>query len=143
MAAERLSMRKIKEVLRLKALGQRPKAIAQSLGVGQNTVRRYVRRAEEAGLSWPLPPDLGDAALEARLFPPPPEAGVARPVPDWAEVQRELRRKGVTLQLLWLEYKAVHPETGYQYTQFCEHFHRWRDRLAQRIDRPRATSPHW
>lgn len=122
-------MRKIKEVLRLKALGQSPKAIAQSLGVGQNTVRRYLRRAEEAGLTWPLLPDLGDAALEALLFPPPPEAGVARPVPDWAEVQRELRRKGVTLQLLWLEYKAVHPETGYQYTQFCEHYHRWRDRL--------------
>jgi len=129
MAAERLSMRKIKEVLRLRALGQSPKAIAQSLGVGQNTVRRYVRRAEEAELGWPLPPDLGDAALEALLFPPPPTAGVARPVPDWAEVQRELRRKGVTLQLLWLEYKAVHPETGYQYTQFCEHYHRWRDHL--------------
>lgn len=129
MAAERLSMRKIKEVLRLKALGQSPKAIAQSLRVGQNTVRRYVRRAEAAELGWPLLPELGDAALEALLFPPPPEAGVARPVPDWAEVQRELRRKGVTLQLLWLEYKAVHPETGYQYTQFCEHFHRWRDHL--------------
>jgi len=129
MAAERLSMRKIKGVLRLKALGQSPKVIAQSLGVGQNTVRRYLRRAAEAGLSWPLPPELGDAALEARLFPPPPTAGVARPVPDWAEVQRELRRKGVTLQLLWLEYKAAHPETGYQYTQFCEHYHRWRDRL--------------
>jgi len=129
MAAERLSMRKIKEVLRLRALGQSPQAIAQSLGIGRNTVRRYVRRADEAELGWPLPPDLGDAALEALLFPPPPTAGVARPVPDWAEVQRELRRKGVTLQLLWLEYKAVHPETGYQYTQFCEHYHRWRDRL--------------
>jgi transposase len=129
MAAERLSMRKIKEVLRLRAMGQSPKAIAQSLGVGQNTVRRYVRRAEAAELGWPLPPELGDAALEALLFPPPPATGVARPVPDWAEVQRELRRKGVTLQLLWLEYKAVHPETGYQYTQFCEHYHRWRDRL--------------
>jgi transposase len=129
MAAERLSMRKIKELLRLKALGQSPKAMAESLGIGQNTVRRYLRRAEKAELDWPLPPDLGDAALEALLFPPPPTAGVARPVPDWAEVQRELRRKGVTLQLLWLEYKAVHPETGYQYTQFCEHYHRWRDRL--------------
>lgn len=129
MAAERLSMRKIKEVLRLEALGQSPKAMARSLQIGQNTVRRYLRRAEAAGLRWPLPPELGDAALEARLFPPPPATGVARPVPDWAEVQRELRRKGVTLQLLWLEYKAVHPETGYQYTQFCEHYHRWRDHL--------------
>jgi transposase len=129
MAAERLSMRRIKEVLRLKALGQSPKAIAQSLQIGQNTVRRYVRRAEAAELGWPLPPELGDAALEALLFPPPPAAGTARPAPDWAEVQRELRRKGVTLQLLWLEYKAVHPEAGYQYTQFCEHYRRWRDHL--------------
>jgi transposase len=129
MAAERLSMRKIKEVLRLKALGQSPKAIAQSLQIGQNTVRRYVHRAEAAELDWPLPPELGDAALEALLFPPPPAAGTARPAPDWAEVQRELRRKGVTLQLLWLEYKAVHPEAGYQYTQFCEHYRRWRDHL--------------
>ena len=129
MAAERLSMRKIREVLRLRALGQSPGAIAQSLQVGQNTVRRYAGRAEAAGLGWPLPPDVGDEALEALLFPPPRAAGTARPVPDWAEVQRELRRRGVTLQLLWLEYKAVHPDAGYQYTQFCEHYRRWRDRL--------------
>jgi transposase len=129
MAAERLSMRKIKEVLRLSALGQSPGQIARSLDIGENTVRRYLRRAEEAGLGWPLEPEFGDGALEARLFPPAPSDGTARPVPDWAEVQRELRRKGVTLQLLWLEYKAVHPEAGYQYTQFCEHYRRWRDRL--------------
>jgi transposase len=129
MAAERLSMRKIKEVLRLSALGRSPGQVARSLDIGENTVRRYLRRAEEAGLGWPLEPELGDAALEARLFPPPPSGGTTRPVPDWAEVQRELRRKGVTLQLLWLEYKAVHPEAGYQYTQFCEHYRRWRDRL--------------
>ena len=129
MAAQRLSMRKIKEVLRLAALGQSPGAIGQSLRIGQNTVRRYLRRAEEAGLVWPLPADLGDEALEALLFPALPAAGTDRPVPDWAEVQRELRRKGVTLQLLWLEYKAVEPNTAYQYTQFCEHYRRWRKRL--------------
>lgn len=129
MAAKRLSMRKIREVLRLRALGQSPGAIAQGLQVGENTVRRYVRRAEAAELGWPLPPELGDEALEALLFTPPPAAGTARPVPDWVEVQRELRRRGVTLQLLWLEYKALHPDAGYQYTQFCEHYRRWRDRL--------------
>jgi transposase len=129
MAAERLSMRRIKEVLRLSALGQSPGSIAHSLEIGESTVRRYLRRAEEAGLGWPLEPELGDAALEARLFPPARSDGTARPVPDWAEVQRELRRKGVTLQLLWLEYKAAYPEAGYQYTQFCEHYRRWRDRL--------------
>jgi transposase len=129
MAAERLSMRKIKEVLRLTALEQSPRAIAQSIRVGENTVRRYLVRARAAGLEWPLPPDLGDEALETLLFPPPPTAGTARPVPDWAYTQRELRRKGVTLQLLWLEYKAAHPAAGYQYTQFCEHYRRWRKRL--------------
>jgi transposase len=129
MAAERLSMRKIKEALRLRALGHSPGSIARSLDIGENTVRRYLRRADEAGLTWPLDPELGDAALEARLFPPPPAVGTARPVPDWAKVQRELRRKGVTLQLLWLEYKAVHAAEGYQYTQFCEHYGRWRDQL--------------
>ena len=129
MAAERLSMRKIREVLRLASLGQSPGSIAGSLRIGSNTARRYVRRAEEAGLGWPLPADLGDEALEALLFPPGPAAGTVRRVPEWAEVQRELRRKGVTLQLLWLEYRAVDPEGAYQYTQFCEHYRRWRKRL--------------
>lgn len=128
MAAERLSMRKIREVLRLKALGKSPGAIAQSLEIGVSTVRRYLRRAERSGLSWPLPPEVGDDALEARLFPPAPGPGTSRAVPDWAVVQRELRRKGVTLQLLWLEYKASHAD-GYQYTQFCEHYRRWQERL--------------
>ncbi len=129
MAAERLSMRKIREVLRLASLGQSPGSIAQSLRIGSNTARRYVRRAAEASLGWPLPLDLGDEALEALLFPPPPAAGTVRRVPDWAEIQRELRRKGVTLQLLWLEYRAADPAGAYQYTQFCEHYRRWRKRL--------------
>jgi len=129
MTAKRLSMRKLKEVLRLKALGQSAGAIAQSLRIGENTVRRYVVRAEAAGLGWPLPPDMGDEALEALVFPQRPAAGTRRPVPDWAEVHRELRRRGVTLQLLWLEYKGVHGEAGYQYTQFCELYRQWHDRL--------------
>jgi len=110
-------------------MGQSPGAIAQSLQIGHNTVRRYLRRAEAAGLGWPLPPDLGEEALGALLFPAGPASGTVRPVPKWTEVHRELSRKGVTLQLLWLEYKAVHAEAGYQYTQFCEHYRRWRDRL--------------
>ena len=78
-------------------------------------------------LGWPLPSDLGDGELEARLFPPcGPRA--TRPLPEFSEVHRELRRPGVTLQLLWLEYKETHPD-GYQYTQFCRHYRRWRDRL--------------
>jgi len=128
MAAERLSMRKIKEVLRLRARGHSKRAIALSLNISDSTVRRYVERAEGAGLKWPLPPELGDRALEEELFPPRPRADGFRPLPDFTVLHRELRRKSVTLQLLWLEYKEAHPD-GYQYTQFCRHYRRWRDQL--------------
>ena len=124
MSQERLSMRKIKEVLRLryeKHLSHR--AIGQSCGMGCTTAREYVVRAQAAGVSWPLPADLDDAALERLLFPPGPTEG-QRPLPDWPLVHQELRRKGVTLALLWQEYKAAHPE-GYNYSRFCELYRAW------------------
>lgn len=122
-------MRKVVEALRLRFeqhLSHR--AIAQSLGLSQGSVQHTLARFAASGLRWPLPPEVqagGDAALEARLFrrpalPPP----AARPLPDWPTVQQELTRKGVTRQLLWLEYKARHPD-GYQYTQFCRQYHAW------------------
>ena len=106
MAQKRLSMRKIRDVLRLKyELGRSHREIAAILRISHSTVGSYVRRAREAGVSWPLPDDLDDAALEAALYPPTPPSRVPRPEPDWARVHRELaRHKGVTLQLLWLEY---------------------------------------
>lgn len=128
MAAERLSMRKIKEFLRLRAAGLSHRGIARSLGICHSTVGEYRRRVEGAGLGWPLPEDLSDRALEARLFPKAPPFLPDRPLPDWSTIHRELRRKGVTLQLLWLEHKADAPE-GLQYSQFCERYRRWRDRL--------------
>jgi transposase len=129
MAAQRLSMRKIKEVLRLRALGQTDRVIAQSLDIGHSTVRRYRERAEEAGLAWPLPAGLSESELEARLFPPLPSASQPRPVPEWKEVKDELRgRRGVTLQLLWLEYKEANPD-GYQYSQFCQRYREWKGTL--------------
>ena len=89
------------------------------------TVADYLVRARAAGLAWPLPDTLDDAALEARLFSSAgPPAARARPLPDWATVHRELRRTGVTLQLLWIEYREHHPD-GYGYTQFVEHYRRW------------------
>lgn len=82
----------------------------------------YLRRAESAGLSWPLPTDASDARLERLLFPPPPDLPAsARGVPDFAEVHRQLKRKGVTLFLLWQEYRASCPD-GYPYSWFCEHY---------------------
>lgn len=88
-------------------------------------------RADVAGLSWPLPDTLSAVELEARLFPS--ATGEVRnnlAVPDWAHVHRELRRKGVTLALLWEEYKAAHPADGYGYSRFCELYRRWEGRLS-------------
>jgi transposase len=123
-------MRKIKDVLRLKwAQDLSNRRIATVVGVGHPTVGDYLRRATEAGLSWPLPADLNDACLERLLFPPPPDLPAAsRGIPDWARVQQELRHKGVTLFLLWQEYRAANPG-GYQYSWFCEHFRAWQGRL--------------
>ena len=109
-------MRKIREVLRLYfAAALSIRAIARSLGTSPSTVGDYLRRAKVAGLSWPLPESVDDTGLERRLFPVPPPSRTARPLPDWSEVQRELRRKSVTLSLLWQEYKETHPE-GLQYS---------------------------
>ena len=123
-------MRRIREVLRLKhELGRSHREIAGSLGIANSTVSDYARRASAAGLSWPLPEGLDDAALEAALFPPSPPSRVRRPEPDWARVHRELQgHKGVTLELLWLEYREVHPD-GYQYSWFCARYRAWRGTL--------------
>jgi len=122
MAAERLPMRQVREVLRLKWEGHfSDRKTARHCGISRPTVAEYVKRAEAAGLSWPLPPAWDDGALEARLFPPAAVYVDPRPLPDLPLVHRELARKGVTLMLLWEEYKAVHP-AGLQYSQFCEHY---------------------
>ena len=117
MSQKRLSMRKIRELMRLKyELGRSHREIAASLGVANSTVSDYAGRASAAGLSWPLPEGLDDTALEAALFPSLPPSRVPRPEPDWDRVHRELQRhKGVTLRLLWLEYRTVHPD-GYRYS---------------------------
>ncbi|MCP5203923.1 MAG: IS21 family transposase [Pseudomonadales bacterium] len=130
MPAKRLSMRKIKDVLRLKwGKGMSNRQIASSCGIGRPTVAEYLRRAEEAGVSWPLPADLGDVRLEQLLFPPPPDLPAqVRGIPDWLVVHQELKQKAVTLFLLWQEYRAVHPD-GYQYSWFCDHYRAWQGKL--------------
>ena len=128
MGAERLPMRRLREILRLKhEEGLRHRAIARACGVGVGTVSEYVQRAREAGLAWPLPPELDDAALEARLFKAPAPAR-ERVAPDCVWIHQELRRSGVTLVLLWQEYRQVHAD-GYGYSQFCEHYRRWGKKL--------------
>lgn len=125
----RLPMRKIREALRLRTSGLTTREVGESIGVGRTSVSEYLKRAARAGLSWPLPDELTDTALEALLFPPPPDAPTVYPRPDWAHVHRELRRPGVTLSLLWEEYREAHP-TGYGYSRFCELYRRWEGRLA-------------
>jgi transposase len=122
-------MRRIRDILRLKYEARLPhRDIARACALGVGTVSSYLQRAAQAGLSWPLPAQLDDAGLEAQLFRQPAPPGGPRPTPDWAHLHQELKRTGVTLQLLWLEYLAVHPE-GYRYSQFCEHYRRWARKL--------------
>jgi transposase len=121
-------MRKLRDLLRLKYEARLPqRAIAQACGVGLGTVTAYLQRATAAGLSWPLPADLDDGSLEARLF---QRSALVpdRAVPTWAEIHQELKKPGVTLALLWQEYRAAHPD-GYAYSQFCERYRQWRRAL--------------
>jgi transposase len=129
MPAERLSMRKVREVLRLKhALGMSYRKISEATGVGKTQAAEYVRRAEAAGIAWPVPAGIDDADLDRRLFPSPAEVP-KRAEPDWSAIQRELKRRGVTLALLWQEYLAEQPG-GYSYTRFCELYGSWRKRIS-------------
>lgn len=126
MPRPRIAMRKIREVLRL-ALGEElsRRQVSAASGVPLTTVSDYLRRATSAGLKWPLPGELDDAGLEALLYPPTAPSVVTRPVPDWGRVHKELRRKGVTLQLLWVEYREACPD-GYGYSQFANLYRQWR-----------------
>lgn len=131
MPAERISMRNIREILRLHfGLGLKKRQIARSCRLSHSTVSKYLRRAKDAGLSWPLPEDLDDRALGEILTAPDISRKPlqSRPLPAMDDIHRELRKKGVTMQLLWLEYKEGFPD-GYQYTQFCEHYNRWEKTL--------------
>jgi transposase len=129
--AERLSMRKIKEVLRLKyESGLTHRQIGRSCGITHRTVAEYVRRAEAAKLNqWPLPEEIDDTGLELKLFPPVVAPSTPRVLPIWAEVYEELQtHKHLTLQLVWQEYKQAHSD-GYRYSRFCELYGQWTKKL--------------
>lgn len=122
-------MHKTREVLRL-AVGAKiaQREVSAALGISKGSVANIVRRAEAAGIGWPLPDDLDDVGLEARLFPPTVPTGTLRPVPDWSEIHRELSKKGVTLSLLWEEYRSAEPD-GLGYSWFCELYRDWSRRV--------------
>ena len=124
-------MRQLREILRLCfETHLAPEQVGSICKVSKSTVQRYLERLKAAGLSWPLPSDLDDVALERRLFPPlpvaPPEE---RCLPDCAAIHQELKsRKNLTLQLLWEEYKQANP-LGYAYSWYCELYREWKRRL--------------
>src|SRR5437588_8510966 len=131
MPRPKVAMRRIKEVLRLKeGLGLSDTAVSRSVRVARSTVKEYLDRAAAAGLNWETVAEMSEEELDRRLFAAVDTRHWDRPLPDWEAVEKELRGRGVTLRLLWLEYLSRHPE-GYRYTQFCAHFHAW-----QRHSRP-------
>jgi len=119
-------MRQIREVMRLRyGRGLAIRQVAQSVGIGRTAVNEYFRRIREAGLVWPLPENMTDEDIEKMLFPPDAKAPAnPRILPDWSHVHRELKRKGVTLQLLWEEYRQACPE-GYAYSRYCQLYRIW------------------
>ena len=131
MAFSRLPMRKILEVLRLHHKGRRShREIARAVVASPTMVGEILRRAKLPGIAYLLPVEMSEPALETVLHPPQAPSSNKRPEPDWAAVHRELRRKGVTLDLLWQEeYKAESPD-GYQYSSFCDHYRAWAGRLS-------------
>ena len=135
MARKRKNMRQIKEVLRLRHEHQLSvREIGRSCGLAPSTVNDYLQRAQAAGLTWPVPETLSEPQLQELLMSGGKAASPVEPspaLPDWPHLRQELGRKGVTLHLLWREYRQVHPQ-GYGYSRFCELYGRW----AGTIDPP-------
>lgn len=130
MPQERLSMRKISEILRLKyGQGFSTRQIAKCCDIGKSTVATYISRAKNAGIFWPLPENMTEERLHELLFPPQQnEHKVSTPVPDWNLVHQEMQKKGVTKFLLWEEYKQANPD-GFEYSWFCREYRAWRGKL--------------
>jgi transposase len=121
-------MRKIREILRLKSQGRSHREIARSCKVGYGTVGELLRRASKVGLSWESAQVEDEDQLERLLYPPAPPRSEERAGPDFSQVYLESKRPGVTLQLLWEEYREEHPK-GYSYSWFCEAFQEYTGKL--------------
>src|SRR5262249_13726799 len=130
MATERLAMHQAREILRQKlTLKRSHREVVAALGVSMGTISSVVGRATALGLDWEAVEALDDETLEVRLYGPRVSTRQARPLPDPAALHVELRRPGVTLQLLHLEYLERHPD-GYRYTKFCAVYQEWLERRA-------------
>jgi transposase len=131
LSAPPISMRKLKDLLRLKyEAGLSQRQIAGALRLSLGVVNKYLKAAEAAGITWPLPEDLSEGQLRRRIFPPSAPLPQTQYAPiDFATIHQELKRKGVTKQLLWEEYAEANPDNHYQRAQFFFHYQQWRDRL--------------
>ena len=133
MSQERLSLRKISEVLRLKwACNLSSRMIGRSCQISHSTVSEYLKRAEAAGLKWPLPEGLDEDSLYRLLFREKvSDSPAMRVLPDWEQIHQELKKRNVTLRLLCTEYREDHPD-GYGYSQFCDLYRRY----VRKLDPP-------
>ena len=124
-------MKKIREVLRLThELGLSVRQVSQATGVGKTAVGEFVARAKVLGITWPIPTEISDAELERRLFASARlHDRATRPIPDWAKVHEELKRRDVTLMILWEEYHAKAPG-AYGYARYCQLYSKWKKRLS-------------
>lgn len=127
MPAPRISMRHIKDVLRLRFhAGLSIRQIRASTGLSVGAIQKLLKESERLGIGWPLPPELDEAGLERKLYPSSIPAITRRfEQPDWPTAHLELKRKGMTKQLLWEEYRQANPERGYSYSQYCERYRQW------------------
>ncbi|WP_341872644.1 helix-turn-helix domain-containing protein, partial [Mesorhizobium amorphae] len=131
MPTRRVTMRHVREILRLSLeAGLSTRVIGERTGVGATTVRDMLKRFARSGLNWPVPVEMSDADLESCLYGLPGVKPGRRkqPEPDWSAVACELKRKHVTLQVLWEEYIGAHPD-GYRYSRWCDLFRHWEGRL--------------
>ncbi len=132
-------MRKVREVLRLKhTLGMSYRQISETTGVGKTVVGEYLRRAGVIGITWPVAEEIDDAELDRRLFPVPGDGTTGpRPAIEWPKIHEEMKGRGVTLVLLWQEYRAEQAD-GYGYSRFCDLYGEWRKTISATM---RQTHP--
>ena len=134
MPRRHIDMKKIREVLRLRyGRSASVHEIAGTCNISTSTVHEYLYRSEAAGLVWPVPEQLSDEDLDRMLFPPRTRKGdLERPLPDFEKFRSELTRKGVTLLLLWKEYRREHPD-GYGYSRLADIYKEWEKKGGERM----------
>jgi transposase len=127
MPGKRISMKKVHEILRLSMEeGWSQREISNSVHLGKTTVQRVLQKVGDSGLTWQQLKGMSEIQLiETVLYPPRRlPSQTKKPLPDWTQVRKQLLEKGVTLMLVWMDYKHDHPD-GLQYSQFCSSYKAW------------------